>query len=196
MLHGRKIKLLIIDESADTLALLSEQLEAWYDIIMASTGEEGLTRLAQHGASVGAVLLDLMMPGMDSFSFLEQFRRSYPEVPVIIHTAAPSLDLVLRAQSFQVDGFLIKPAFQKDIIKKVEEAMRAKGRALNVLESQVVEARVRIEQIKHDLTALDKDYRANRAALQEMLTQADQELRELREKIRKEVHRLEALTKA
>jgi DNA-binding NarL/FixJ family response regulator len=141
------------------------------------------------------VLLDLAMPRMDGFAFMEKVRRSHPDLPIIIHTTDVSLDNILRAQRFRIDGFLVKPAFQKDIIKKLEEAMRSKGRALPVLESQVVETRVRIEQIKHDVMALDKDYRANRAALQEMLAQAEQELRELREKIRKEVHRLEALTR-
>lgn len=195
MLNGRKAKLLVVDDNPDTCALLAEQLEAWYDVIIAGDGDEALERLSKHGSSVSAVLLDLNMPRMDGFGFLEQVRRSHPELPIIIHSADASLANILRAQSLQVDGFLIKPAFQKDIIKKVEEAMRSKGRALNVLESQVVEARVRIEQVKHDVTALDKDYRANRAALQEMLAQAEQDLRELREKMRKEVHRLEALTR-
>jgi CheY-like chemotaxis protein len=195
MLNGRKAKLLVVDDNPDTCSLLAEQLEAWYDVIVADDGEEALQRLSKHGSAVGAVLLDLNMPRMDGFAFLEQVRRTYPDLPVIIHSANASMQNILRAQSLTIDGFLIKPAFQKDIIKKVEEAMRAKGRALNVLESQVVETRVRIEQIKHDMMALDKDYRANRAALQEMLAQAEQELRELREKIRKEVHRLEALTR-
>jgi CheY-like chemotaxis protein len=195
MLNGRKAKLLVVDDNPDTCSLLAEQLEAWYDVIVADNGEEALQRLSKHGSAVGAVLLDLNMPRMDGFAFLEQVRRTYPDLPVIIHSADASMQSILRAQSLTIDGFLIKPAFQKDIVKKVEEAMRAKGRALNVLESQVVETRVRIEQIKHDMMALDKDYRANRAALQEMLAQAEQELRELREKIRKEVHRLEALTR-
>lgn len=195
MLNGRKAKLLVVDDNPDTCSLLAEQLEAWYDVIIAEDGEEALQRLSKHGSAVGAVLLDLNMPRMDGFAFLDQVRRTYPDLPVIIHSADASMQNILRAQSLAIDGFLIKPAFQKDIIKKVEEVMRAKGRALNVLESQVIETRVRIEQIKHDMMALDKDYRANRAALQEMLAQAEQELRELREKIRKEVHRLEALTR-
>jgi CheY-like chemotaxis protein len=151
--------------------------------------------MAQHGAAIKVILLDLNMPNMDGFTFLEHLRRTYLDLPVIIYTGAASLENVLRGKTFQIDGFLLKPAFQQDIIKKVEEALRPKGRALNVLESQVVEVNVMIEQIKHDMTALDKDYRANRAALQEMLARSEQQLRELREKIRKEVHRLEALTR-
>ena len=195
MLYGRKVKLLVVDDNQDTRELLSEQLEAWYDVLLAGDGEEALDRLGQHGSAVGAILLDLNMPRLDGFGFLEQLRRSHPDLPVIIHSADASLEHIFKAQQFQIDGFLVKPVLQKDILRKVEEVMRAKGRALTVLEGQVVEVRVYIEQMKHDLTVIDKDYRANRAALQELLVQSEQEQRELREKIRKEVHRLEAVAR-
>ncbi len=85
---------LIIDDDADTRARLRKVLERdGWSVGEAENGRDGLDRLA--AAPPGIVLLDLTMPVMDGFAFLEAMRAK-PEcaaIPVVVLTA---LDLSLE----------------------------------------------------------------------------------------------------
>jgi CheY-like chemotaxis protein len=60
--------------------------EGW-QVTEAANGREGLDRVAQEEPNL--ILLDLMMPEMDGFTFIEEFRKmpSATNVPVIVVTA-------------------------------------------------------------------------------------------------------------
>ena len=55
-----------------------------YDVIMAHTGPEGVAKAASEAWH--AVILDVMLPGLDGFEVLKQIRRS-SNVPVLMLTA-------------------------------------------------------------------------------------------------------------
>ena len=79
---------LIIDDDADTRARLRKALERdGWTVTEAGNGREGLDRLDE--ARPGVVLLDLTMPVMDGFTFLERMRArsDCAEVPVVVLTA-------------------------------------------------------------------------------------------------------------
>ena len=79
---------LVIDDDADTRERLRKLLEGdGWRVTMAENGLEGLDRLASDRP--GVVLLDLSMPVMDGFTFLERMRDrpECAEVPVVVLTA-------------------------------------------------------------------------------------------------------------
>jgi PAS domain S-box-containing protein len=85
---GRRV--LVVEDDPDTRAWLCRTLrdEGWA-VAEATNGREGLARLAE--AVVDLVLLDLLMPEMDGFEFLEELRRGQAgnnRVPVVVITAA------------------------------------------------------------------------------------------------------------
>ena len=69
-----------------------------YEAIGASDGQEALDKLAKLDAPPCLIVLDLMMPGMDGFQFLERFRQlpTCRRVPVIVWTGK---DLTAHDQS-------------------------------------------------------------------------------------------------
>ncbi|MCP1843679.1 adenylate cyclase [Bradyrhizobium sp. USDA 4524] len=80
--------ILLIENEAQTRRLLASRLaaEGWR-IIDAENGREGLKQLAQNRPSL--ILLDLMMPEMDGFEFLEALRgnAAFENIPVVVMTA-------------------------------------------------------------------------------------------------------------
>jgi signal transduction histidine kinase/DNA-binding response OmpR family regulator len=88
---------LVVDDSSDDRRVLSMVIESiGYEAITAPDGAAALVALARDRPSL--VLLDLMMPEMDGFMFLERM-QSYPEfadIPVVV-ISAKDLDAAERA---------------------------------------------------------------------------------------------------
>lgn len=85
--HGRE-KVLVVDDDEASLKLMATTLtQVGYQPVCSSGGAEGLAAAEKHLPA--AIVLDLMMPDMDGFEFLDRFRRT-PQgqsIPVIIWTA-------------------------------------------------------------------------------------------------------------
>jgi len=80
-------KILVVDDDLQTLKLIERNLrEAGYHPVCCSDGQSGLQALEDRHPA--AVVLDLLMPGMDGFEFLERFQESQTgrATPVLIHT--------------------------------------------------------------------------------------------------------------
>ena len=76
---------LVVDDDPDTVKLLSQRLEAHgMTVRTADNGREALKRLAERAPAV--IILDLTMPVMDGFAFLEHVNRDpgWTRVPVIV----------------------------------------------------------------------------------------------------------------
>jgi CheY-like chemotaxis protein len=89
--HGGPV--LLVDDDLDIREILPETLaDLGFDVVTAANGLEALTMVGQIRPSV--ILLDLMMPVMDGYGFLEERSRK-PEIasiPVAIITAGHGID--------------------------------------------------------------------------------------------------------
>jgi signal transduction histidine kinase/DNA-binding response OmpR family regulator len=88
VLAARAGSVLVVEDDADTARLLATTLsEHGFEIRTAADGREGLARLAEATPSV--VVLDLMMPVMGGFAFLNQVQLDpvWSRIPVIVLTA-------------------------------------------------------------------------------------------------------------
>ena len=92
--------ILIVDDDEDIRELLAEFLrDEGYRVQTAKNGLDALTSLRAGDGRPCLILLDLMMPVMNGFQFLEAF-RSDPElspIPVAVVTAHGSLGVAERA---------------------------------------------------------------------------------------------------
>lgn len=111
-----KKKILIVDDDADQLAILSIQLEnAGFEVITAE-GEEAAEELLM-GIKPDLAIVDLMMENMDSgFVLSHRIKQLYPDTPVIILTSVTAetrLDFdttALTEQSWvKADAWIDKP---------------------------------------------------------------------------------------
>lgn len=104
-------RVLVIDDEADVRAVVQGCLEeiAGWNVTTAVSGQEGLIKVAADPPD--AILLDVMMPGMDGFAFLKAL-RTQPEgvlIPVVLLTAKTNLTQASQSVDLDVKGIIPKP---------------------------------------------------------------------------------------
>src|SRR3990172_6895825 len=95
------------DDDAARTALAGLLGLAGYGVRAAAGGAEALAELS--GASVDAVLLDLVMPEPDGFEVLRRLRDRDPRLPVIVLSALSETEDVVRAMKLGATDYLAKP---------------------------------------------------------------------------------------
>jgi CheY-like chemotaxis protein len=103
-------RVLIVEDDRDIRETLAEVLvEEGYDVVTASNGAEGLTRLQAGRPIPKVILLDLMMPVMNGRQFVDQQQRSseLAAVPIIVLSADGAH--AEHAASIHAAGCLRKP---------------------------------------------------------------------------------------
>lgn len=126
----RAARLLAIDDSMTTRMLLQSILEAaGYDVTLASSAEEGM-ELAED-ADYDVFLVDVEMPGMNGFEFVERTRRdpALGQVPAILLTSRSEPEHRRRGLDAGASAYIVKGEFaQRDFLATIERLV-AKRRA-------------------------------------------------------------------
>jgi len=104
-MSDRKRRILIVDDEPDILWSLSLLLERDYDVTTAEDGKTALQALAD--GPYHAVILDLMMPGMDGAALKREMDARGFDVPVVIVSAFS--DVAERAAQLRVRDYMTKP---------------------------------------------------------------------------------------
>ncbi|MBV9579549.1 MAG: response regulator [Chloroflexi bacterium] len=122
---------LVVDDDPAIRGLVADALrEEGYSVDLAAHGREALE--AMRARRPATVVLDLMMPIMDGFSFLEacQNEQLCDNVPVVVMSAMQ--DALVRIQAAPIQAYLAKPFDLNDLIRTVAlHARRNGGTAAN-----------------------------------------------------------------
>jgi DNA-binding response OmpR family regulator len=114
----RQKTVLIVDDEADFADMIQMRLEAnSYKVIVANDGQSGIEKA--EADMPDAILLDVMMPGMDGFKVLHELksRESVRDIPVIMLTAKGESKSILRAQQSGAVDYLIKPVDSEKMVE-------------------------------------------------------------------------------
>jgi two-component system chemotaxis sensor kinase CheA len=109
-----KRPLLVVDDSMTTRMLEKSILEsAGYEVDVATSGEEGFDRVRAKAPAL--ILVDVEMPGMDGFTFIERLRadRALREIPAILVTSRVSPDDIRRGRDAGANGHIAKSEFDQ-----------------------------------------------------------------------------------
>lgn len=113
---------LVVDDELFLRELCAEIIaDEGYRVVSASDATEGL-RIARQ-TPVGAILLDLMMPGVSGFDALRAFGTEWPDIPVIIMTAHSSQSRVIDLLKCGAYDFLLKPFEPDDLVYATRRAL-------------------------------------------------------------------------
>jgi CheY-like chemotaxis protein len=116
-----KRKILIVDDEPDFLAVMSARLEANdYEVTTAANGEEALNYVKNNKPD--AVLLDILMPGIDGLEVLRRIRKMDESLPVYIITAFSTDERFKAANKLGASGFIVKT---DDLAKEVDNITSA-----------------------------------------------------------------------
>jgi len=113
--------LVIDDEDGIRRSLTRILREDGYSVSAASNGEEALSFIRNNPSSCDIVICDLLMPGIDGITTIEEINRLHREVTKIILTGYGTLESSIKAIEAGVDGFITKPFENKELKWKVRE---------------------------------------------------------------------------
>ena len=122
-MNSEQRSLLLVDDDADLLRLLTMRLEAaGYAITTAGSGAQALARIAAERPQL--VITDMRMPGMDGSALFEAIRVEHPALPVIILTAHGTIPDAVAATNLGVFSYLTKPYDAKELLEHVARALK------------------------------------------------------------------------
>ncbi|CAG1771933.1 partial Cyclic di-GMP phosphodiesterase response regulator RpfG [uncultured bacterium] len=123
----RQARILIVDDHPHTGATLARILEGVQPGIEILTAFNGREALALVGDGVDVLIVDYLMPDMTGLELIERLRALPILRParIILITAHHSAELVELSRQVQVDDYLIKPVYPKQIRGLVEDTLHS-----------------------------------------------------------------------
>ena len=120
-------RILIVEDEAHLAQGLRFNFEAeGHSVQIADRGEEALTRLVEKKENFDALILDVMLPGMDGFAVARELRQSENYIPLLMLTARGRPEDVLKGFESGADDYLPKPFDLAILIARVESLLRRK----------------------------------------------------------------------
>jgi two-component system response regulator PilR (NtrC family) len=118
----RNGSILVIDDEEIMREILETLLtREGYDVRLASTGAEGI-ELAR-SASFDAVVVDVMMPGMDGLSTLAELKKLDDDLPVVMITAFASVETAISAMKSGAFDYITKPFKNDEVLVVLRNAV-------------------------------------------------------------------------
>lgn len=113
-----KNQILIVDDSKFNRTSFGDILRENYEILEAESGKDALWILGKNRDTIALIILDLVMPIMDGFSFLEVVQKieGYRYIPIIVSTTDDNEENEKRCLELGAWDFISK-TFHPDIIR-------------------------------------------------------------------------------
>jgi len=114
--------ILLVDDNHDVREATAGLLRSsGFEVIEAATGEEGLEEYEQHRAEIGAVILDLRMPGLGGLGTLHALRALAPDMRIVVYSGYGGEEASEEILSSKQVVFLQKPFSLEDLLSCLEE---------------------------------------------------------------------------
>lgn len=123
------MRVLVVEDHIPLLHSIKSILEKNFTVDVTSNGEEGYF-LAQQNI-YDAIILDVMLPGLDGFEILKKIRDEHIETPVMFLTARDSLEDRVKGLDLGGDDYLVKPFQAPELEARLRALLRRSGRFTN-----------------------------------------------------------------
>jgi two-component system, OmpR family, response regulator len=117
-----RMRVLVVEDEPDLLdSLLKAVREDGYAADGAADGEDGLYKA--EGCEYDAIILDVMLPGMDGWELLRRLRQT-KKTPVLMLTARDSVKDRVRGLDTGADDYLVKPFDLDELLARLRALIR------------------------------------------------------------------------
>jgi two-component system nitrogen regulation response regulator NtrX len=122
-MESKGVTILVVDDEEGIRRSLKGILEdEGYRVLLAEDGERGLRLLEEDSPDL--VLLDIWMPGRDGMAILEEIKRGWPTLPVVMISGHGSIELAVRASKLGAHDFVEKPLSLDKVVLTIRNAFR------------------------------------------------------------------------
>lgn len=141
------MRILIVEDDEPIRNLIAINLEmVGYQVIACADGLQALELLKT--TKVDLVLLDVMLPGMDGFSLIQQIETD--EVPVIFLTAKESVLDRVKGLRLGADDYIVKPFETIELIARIETTLRRYHKNSGTIQFRNIEVSLDQRIVKKD----------------------------------------------
>ncbi|WP_422361037.1 response regulator [Reichenbachiella sp.] len=117
-----QITILYVDDEEINLLVFEKNFERKFSILTATSGQEGLTKLEQHGDEIDVVVSDMKMPQMNGVEFIRSARESNPDIVYFILSGFQYNEEIDEAvKNGNVQQFFMKPMNMEEITNVIEK---------------------------------------------------------------------------
>ena len=121
------MRVFVVDDEPAVRESLRRALELeGYDVELAGSGEEAVQRLGRNGQP-DAVILDVLMPGIDGLEVCRRLRATGNEIPILMLTARAEVDSRVAGLDAGADDYLAKPFALAELLARLRALLRRAG---------------------------------------------------------------------
>lgn len=119
-------KILVVDDSMTARKVIVSLLSDRFEVIEASDGKEGLSKL-QEVVGINFIFSDINMPWMSGLEMVAEIKQqeNYNTIPICMLTTESSEQAVMEAKKLGVDAFLVKPVKSDQLQLVVDNYLKA-----------------------------------------------------------------------
>jgi len=139
--NSRADKILIVDDDPVNRRILEKLFRGYYEVIEAEDGKEGMEHILNTHNGLCAILLDVMMPGMNGIEVLRKLKELglMEKIPVFLITSDSSAGVMKEAYELGVMDVIRKPVVSYMVVRRVRsvvELFEARKHLNTVVEKQ------------------------------------------------------------
>ena len=98
-----------------------------YDVLTADNGERAVEIVRQSGDRLDLLVLDVMLPGINGFSVLQQVRQFGLQIPVLMLSARGEEQDKVDGLELGADDYVVKPFALRELLARIRAAMRRRA---------------------------------------------------------------------
>ena len=114
--------IVVIEDDEDMLGYVTSILEDYYNIITAPTADQGRSFIESGTGDL--VICDIVMPGTDGYTFLDEIRHEGKFIPFLFLTGKTEKSSLLRALDLGADGYITKPFDSEELLARIKNLLQ------------------------------------------------------------------------
>lgn len=144
-------RVLVVDDEANIVELLAVSLKfQGFEVYTATSGTAALDRARE--VRPDAVILDVMMPGMDGFGVLSRLRADGIDAPALFLTARDSVQDKVAGLTLGGDDYVTKPFSLEEVVARLRVVLRRAGKgAQQPRSTRLTFADIEIDEETHEV---------------------------------------------
>ena len=120
------IPILLIEDQVELCQILKDTLALYgFDVTYAHNGDDGYKTFTTLDPKI--VIIDIMMPGSDGFSAVKKIRAENKDVPILMLTAKPLTEDLVKAFDLGCNDFIRKPFVMEELIARIKSFAKVSG---------------------------------------------------------------------
>jgi len=128
------IPILLIEDQVELCVILKDTLSLYdFDVTYALNGDDGYNEFISLDPKL--VIIDIMMPGSDGFSAVKKIRLVNKDVPIIMLTAKPLTEDLVKAFDLGCNDFVRKPFAMEELIARIKSFAKVPGNAASAAQN-------------------------------------------------------------